>query len=1082
MAFRFSIPFYAFRLHFQPGLSLLAPLAGHAVLRLGQPLRLVAEQYSEALQRKVLDRGQFRGLLDEYQKGDFYKRSLEIHFDAARDGVSFPAFSLEFAYYFNQQERGVWGIVPSLGVEAFAGDEESLQQRLEETIRLEFTRKRRLNAVQDIVSAIWFEGVELQQHEIRLQAPEPKELEGLKTRQQEKLLPQVASPLAIRRQVAYGREAELEQLVRALKGKFNRNALLVGPSGCGKTALVWELSRQQKKRRIKPQIWETTASALIKELTKDTGWQENLSLLCKELSAGGDILFIRNMMELFEVGKYEGNDVSMADYLRPFISRGEIALISECTGEELAQIELNSPNYLSFFQAIYLKEPEGKELERIILQKVKDIASVKSVGLEEDAIREIIRLNRRFTPYAGMPGKPIRFLESLLINKRSGAGPASDALHISRAEVIRQFCEETGMPRFMVDPGLPMDATAIKSSFNSNVFGQEAAVESVVDLLASVKTALTRTGKPIASLLFVGPTGVGKTELAKILAGFMFGSRERLARFDMSEFSSAYSVARLVGTSYFSDGLLTAAIRREPFSVLLFDEVEKAHPTFFDLLLQVLSEGRLTDAQGKLANFCSAIIIMTSNLGAQALLSNPIGWMQEVDKEHIKGHFLSEVEKYFRPELFNRIDQVIAFAPLSRFTVRFVVEREIAQILNREGIRFRRVHLEIEDEVLDHLAREGYDGKYGARQLQRTIREELIVSLSKALNTEDFHEQLDVRVVVKEDKVAVEAEADPLGLELLLEEYTRISHADHAGKLRRQAEQMQEGHFYVRLLSELDILEQKKRKTRQRFWNNRLQSERYSYYLETRQHVDELSRQIEELEMKFALSCLEAGPYDPAWADEIQDWENAFFELKMEVYARLHPKANSCQLAIYGSNPRRLAGFYIQLFRNKGYSFQAYSVWFRESYYNEEVVDMEDGAGKRKKREAYLKQPWHPDDLPEPAPERRSDVLWGIEFSLDGPCAYLFLKEEEGMQQWKDEGEMPAHYAVMVRNSPFPTPGKLHRKDFYSKQPLRRMVEAAAVRDTVYKIHREYNKTALLSLIMEKMEETFRSNLDQEIL
>lgn len=1080
MAFKFTVPFYAFRLHFHPGVSLLAPLADNSVLRLGQPLRLVAEQYAEALQRKVLNRGQFRELLQEYQKGDFYKGTIEIYFEEARDKISYPAFSLEFTYFFNFQEKGAWGIVPSLGVEAFAEDEPRLQQRLEESIRLDFTRKRRLNAVQDILSAIWFTSVELQQQEIRLQAPTPRELESLKTQQQEKLLPKVASLLEIKRQSLYGRDELVEQFARALKGKFTRNVLLVGPSGCGKTALTWELARQHKKRRIKSQIWETTASTLIKELMKDTGWQENLSLLCKELSDGNSILFVRNLMELFEVGKYEGNDVSMADFLRPFISRGEIQIISECTEEELAQIEVKSPNYITFFQTIHIQEPEEKALEQIILKKVKDIANVRSVDIEEEAIREVIRLNRRFTPYAGMPGKPIRFLESLVINKSSSSRTNNGRLDISRQEVLHQFCEETGMPRFMVDPEISMDAQAVRHSFNSMIFGQEAAVDSVANILAAVKTALTRTGKPIASLLFVGPTGVGKTELAKILAEFMFGSRERLTRFDMSEFSTPYSVLRLVGDNFFSDGLLTAAIRREPFGVLLFDEIEKAHSTFFDFLLQILSEGRLTDAQGKLANFCSTIIIMTSNIGAQSLISNPIGWLQSMNKEVIKEHFMTEVQKYFRPELFNRIDQVVPFSPLDSFTVRFVVEREIALLREREGIKFRRINLSIEEDVLGLLAQKGYDSKYGARQLQRAIREELIIPLSRVLNTEDFDDQLEIAVVAREGKVRIEAESDPLGLELLLEEYSKISHADHASSLRRQIEQMKEGHFYVRLLSELDILERKKQKTKQRFWSNQNQAERYTYYLETRQHVEELSQQIENLEMKLALSCLNAGGYEPAWADEVQYWEDAFFGLKMELYARLHPKANSCQLAVYGSNPMPVIGFYLELFRRKGYTFQAQSIWFRESYYNEEITDTE--SGKKKKREAFLKHPWHPETSAQPAPERNGDILWGIEFSLDGPCAFLYLKGEDGAQQWLEEGELPSLYDVMARNEPFLTPHKLHRKDFYTKQSLRRIVEPAALRDTVYKINREYNKMALLGLIMEKMEEAFRINLELEIL
>ena len=251
---------------------------------------------------------------------------------------------------------------------------------------------------------------------------------------------------------------------------------------------------------------------------------------------------------------------------------------------------------------------------------------------------------------------------------------------------------------------------------------------------------------------------------------------------------------------------------------------------------------------------------------------------------------------------------------------------------------------------------------------------------------------------------------------------------------------------------------------------------------EGRQHVDELNRQIEELEMKLALSCLGAGPYEPAWTDELEQWEHAFFQLKMEVYTRLHPKANSCQLALYGSNPLPAVDFYVQLFQHKSFSFQAQSVWFRESFYNEETIDVSGSAVRKKKREAYLKHPWHPDHSAWPEPEKPGDVLWGVEFSVTGPCSFLFLKGEEGAQQWMRESGAPAPYVVMVENEPFSTPQKLHRKDFYARQAFRRLIGQAAVRDTVYKINREYNKTALLSLIMEKMEEIFRINLDLEIL
>ena len=290
--------------------------------------------------------------------------------------------------------------------------------------------------------------------------------------------------------------------------------------------------------------------------------------------------------------------------------------------------------------------------------------------IENEAIKETIRLNRRFTPYAGFPGKPIRFLESMLLNDKSKYGK------INSSKVISSFCEETGMPQFMVDPEISMNVDEIRERFNKHVYGQERAVDWISNLLASIKTALTRTGKPIASLLFVGPTGVGKTEMAKALAEFMFGSEEKMVRFDMSEFSDHWSILRLTGESFFKDGLLTSAVRREPFSVLLFDEIEKAHHDFYDLLLQILGEGRLTDSGGKLVNFCSTIIIMTSNVGAKNLQNSPIGLQKNDQVESISELFLEAARKHFRPELFNRIDQIIPFKPLSKEVVRSVVGRE----------------------------------------------------------------------------------------------------------------------------------------------------------------------------------------------------------------------------------------------------------------------------------------------------------------------------------------------------------------------------------------------------------------------
>lgn len=1078
MAFKISIPFYAFRLHLHAGGSVLAALSDKQVLRIGESLPVFAGKYAELLQRKILNKGKYRQLLEEYREGSFFQDSISVSFPAAKDGFSYPAFQLEFDLFFNQRTEGFWGVIPSLGIERYSKDYPKLLKRLEDAIRLDFTRKHRLQAIQNVVSAIWFEASELNQIEIDLQTPSLQELEEQAEEKEEELLPQVAKPLEMHKRVIYGRESELEQVARILKGRFHRNILLVGPSGVGKTALIWELARQMKKRKIKGLIWETTASVLIKELMRDTGWQDNFARLCRELASLHHFLFVRNLMELFEVGKSEGNDVSMADFLRSYLSRGEVRLLSECTEEELAQIQLKSPNYLNFFQIIRLEEPK-ENLEDIILKKVKDIASVQNLQINAEAIREVIRLNKRYTPYAGLPGKPIRFLETILLQQKK-----NNKTSLDRGAIIRHFCEETGLPLFMVDPSLPMYPNKIKDYFNEQVFGQTKAVAGVVDMLASVKMALTRAGKPIASFLFVGPTGVGKTELAKVLAGFMFGNRERMVRFDMSEYSSPYAVLRLLGADYFNDGLLTSAVRRDPFCVLLFDEIEKAHPNFFDLLLQILSEGRLTDSSGKLVNFCSAIIIMTSNIGAGYLKNKPIGWKQGQSASDIGDHFTSAVQKHFRPELVNRIDQIIAFEPLSRDTMRHIVGREINRLKAREGVRFRKMDLHIKPEVYDFLAQEGYHRNFGARHLQRTIRDQLIAPLAKSLNANDQDDQLIVSLSLSDGKISVDVQADPMGLDLLLEELEKIGNANHVSQLRRNIIRLQESHLYIRLLSELDILEHRKKGQKQKFWENQAQVKYYTNLLAARQRIQETRSVIEEMEIDLNLSYLELSDYKTAILERIKQWENGFLQLKKDLLGLMEPSYNRCQFAIYGQNILPILRFYLSLFKQKKYEIKAKAVWFHDAYY-QEMLSYNLSKDKEEpsqclylKTELSLQEPIH---FQEPEEAEKGGLLCGLEFTLSGPNAYLFLLPEMGFQKWKVDSAKENVYHLCIDASPsFITPERIHRREYYANK-ARRTVGAASIKDVGYFINRELKFSDWLGVLLKHLEENFELLLEKKV-
>ena len=1090
-----KLPFHVIKLRLANGEEIAMPLSDSSAFQLRRSTKELAQKYAAQFQKKLLDQGNYLSVLDELRDGDFHKKKLTVDFPASKDEISYPEFELEFDYFFEISETGAWAILPALSVEAMAGDEEQLEERLREAVKVEFTSKKRLQSVHQIIAAHWFEGADMERAEISLKFHTPAELIELQKEKKQSLLAKVAERLDIRQPSAYGREKELSDMERMLKSRFSRNILIVGATGSGKTALVWELAHRREKLGIEAQFWETTASVLIKELTQETGWQDNLSHLVKELTLSGAILFIRNLSELFEVGRYEGNAVSIAEYLQPFLSRGEITMIAECTPEERARIEVRSPNYLAFFQVMQLQEPK-EGLEEIISKKINDIAGQRRIELDPEAVREIVRLHRRFSPYSGMPGKPVRFLESILLGSSQSDDSQMPAIH--RSTVLKHFCEDSGLPQFMVDPALPMDTEAIRQRFNKNIYGQEHAVNAVVGMLAAVKTALTRTGKPIASFLFVGPTGVGKTELAKVLAEFMFGNRDRMLRFDMSEYSQPWLVSRLTGQGYFSGGLLTSAVRREPFCVLLFDEIEKADPTFYELLLQMLSEGRLSDSQGRLVNFCSAIIIMTSNIGAEKMQRRRIGWSKELDAGEITHHFTKAVEDYFRPELFNRIDSVVAFRPLSRHTMRYLVEREIGLFKKREGIQFRHLDLNIAGEVLDFLADAGYEARYGARYLQRTMRERLLVPLSRKLNQFPFDDRLAVTIGMKNQEISIDIDSDPLGFDLLMEQWDKLTLAEQTSFQRRKIMLTSEGPLLMRFQSELDMLEQEKKYLGPKFWENVARAGVYTSMLAVDEKFRQLQQSIQELEVEIALASMDQEPFQTDFNERLEQWKSAFFDLRITLHSLLFPQRDTCHFAIYGTGLEAPLHFYLELFNANNFLVKkAHAIWFRENQPGgvpeEHSVPAPQANGSSQDEEDetlltpvnYFLQEKMPEVLANLnfLPPRKDDRLYGIELELSAPCIWLYLKDEKGYQHWETTVKNEfVPFSIQPHLQPSQTPDGIHRFAFYTKHKPRRTVRSSYVVDTKLNISREMTHAEMPGFFIEKLDEVFQNAIEAVFL
>lgn len=623
-----------------------------------------------------------------------------------------------------------------------------------------------------------------------------------------------------------GRAGEIERVMQILSRRQKNNPLLIGEPGVGKTAIAEGLAQLIVADQVPDiirnmRIVTLDVSALVAGSKYRGEFEERLKKCIKEVEQAGDIiLFIDELHTLIGAGAAEGS-IDAAAILKPPLSRGEIQIIGATTLDEYRKHLEKDSAFERRFQTVMVKEPSEEQAVRI-LEGLRDrYEAHHHVHFTDDALRAAVSLSDRYIQDRFLPDKAIDVLDEAgarmrirnmvlpeevqkiadeLRNVRTQKDDAiakqdfkrADILHekevelVARRDEARKAWEEknsntinevavedvadvvsmtTGVPVSNLTEAETEKLLRMEQVLHERVIGQDEAVTALSKAIRRSRSGLKDPKRPGGSFIFLGPSGVGKTELSKALAEFLFNSEDALISFDMSEYMEKHSVSRLVGSppgyvGYDEGGQLTTAVRQRPYSVVLFDEIEKAHPDVFNILLQILEEGRLTDSQGRVVDFRNTVIIMTSNVGAREITATtPLGFTSSanggMDDKEMKQRVMGEVKKLFRPEFLNRIDEIIVFKSLTEEEIVKIVDLMIADL--RERLIEQNMSINLTPEASRFVAKEGTDLSFGARPLRRAIQRLIEDPLSEQLLEGRWSSGSVIDVDVEDDKLVFNA-------------------------------------------------------------------------------------------------------------------------------------------------------------------------------------------------------------------------------------------------------------------------------------------------------------------------------------
>lgn len=530
-----------------------------------------------------------------------------------------------------------------------------------------------------------------------------------------------------------GRQAEIESMIRVLGKKTKNNPLLIGEPGVGKSALAEGLAARIARGDVPPMLRDVQICALdMAQVIAGSKYRGEFEERIKNVLAcvqemGNVILFIDEMHTLVGAGSTNEGSMDAANLLKPALARGQVRVIGATTYKEYRKYVEKDAALARRFQRIDVREPDQSETLCILTGLKARYEDYHHVTIADDALSAAVTLSARFVTDRCMPDKAIDLIDeaaSMAKLENWSAENETEEIVIHSQDVARVVSQWTGVPVERVGADNQQDILGLESRLKRRIVGQDEAVSSVSRALRRSRAGLGDPSRPLGVFMLLGPSGVGKTELCKALSEALFGSEESLIRIDMSEYSEEATASRLIGSppgyvGHGEGGQLTDAVLKRPYCVVLFDEIEKAHPKIFSLLLQLLDDGQLTDSVGRKVNFKNAIVVMTSNAGVSFDMEKRLGFASASEKSDHSKAIMAQVKQTFRPEFLGRIDELIVMHSLTAQDGERIAALLLSRIARQLGTQ--GVMLEYDDDVLAYLAQEGMDAMSGARNLRRAI-------------------------------------------------------------------------------------------------------------------------------------------------------------------------------------------------------------------------------------------------------------------------------------------------------------------------------------------------------------------------